>query len=68
MQNYFDLLKIKKSFDISLDSLEASYQELVREYHPDKNMDRSSEEQVRAFQNTSLINSAYETLKSPLKR
>ena len=68
MQNYFDLLKIKKSFDISLDSLEASYQELVREYHPDKNMDRSSEEQARAFQNTSLINSAYETLKSPLKR
>jgi molecular chaperone HscB len=68
MQNYFDLLKIKKSFDISLDSLEASYQELVREYHPDKNMDRSSEEQAKAFQNTSLINSAYETLKSPLKR
>jgi molecular chaperone HscB len=68
MQNYFDLLKIKKSFDISLDSLEASYQELVRQYHPDKNMDRSSKEQAKAFQNTSLINSAYETLKSPLKR
>src|SRR6056300_1192955 len=68
MQNYFDLLKIKKSFDISLESLEASYQELVREYHPDKNMDRSSVEQAKAFQNTSLINSAYETLKSPLKR
>jgi molecular chaperone HscB len=68
MQNYFDLLKIKKSFDINLDSLESSYQELVRAYHPDKNMDRSSEEQAKAFQNTSLINSAYETLKSPLKR
>ena len=68
MQNYFDLLKIKKSFDISLDSLEVSYQELIREHHPDKNMNRSSEEKVKAFQNTSLINSAYETLKSPLKR
>ena len=68
MQDYFDLLKIKKSFDISLDSLEVSYQELISEHHPDRNMDRSSEEQARAFQNTSLINSAYETLKSPLKR
>jgi len=68
MQDYFDLLKIKKSFDINLDSLELSYQELISEHHPDRNMDRSSEEQARAFQNTSLINSAYETLKSPLKR
>ena len=57
-----------KSFQVDADTLEREYKKLQTEYHPDKFTDASDSERVQALQHASLINDAYDTLKSPLKR
>ncbi len=68
MQNYFELFDLKVGFEIDNSLLKGSYQAQISRFHPDKFVAKSSSEQIQALQNTSLINSAYDALKSPLER
>lgn len=68
MQNYFQLFALTPEFDIDAQQLEASYQAQIAQYHPDKFASEDEKSQLQAVQNTSLINSAFDTLKDPLNR
>ena len=68
MQNYFELFSIDVGFSIDLVVLESAYQQQIAKYHPDKFATHSDREKSLALQNTSLINTAFETLRSPLLR
>jgi DnaJ-domain-containing protein 1 len=66
MQNYFELFSLKVDFAIDLSALEHTYQTQIAQYHPDKFATADDKKKVTAIQNTSLINTAFDTLKSPL--
>ena len=68
MQNYFELFSLKLNFNIDLSELEFAYRQKVAEFHPDKFASGTDKEKSLALQNTSLINTAYNTLKSSLLR
>ena len=68
MSNYFALFSLKSDFSIDLADLESAYQLQISQFHPDKFATKSEPEKSLALQNTSLLNTAYNTLKSPLKR
>ena len=48
--------------------LDARYRKLQQEFHPDRFAAKGDVDKRLAMQTTSLINQAYDTLKSPLKR
>jgi len=68
VQNYFELFDLNKSFNVDDNALLSAYQKQISRFHPDKFSTNSESEQLQALQNTSLINSAYSALKSPLNR
>ncbi len=68
MQNYFELFSLEADFAIDLNALEQAYQGKIAQYHPDNFATQSDKEKSLALQNTSLINTAFDTLKSPLLR
>ena len=68
MQNYFELFSLEVGFAIDLIGLEQAYQSQIAIFHPDNFVTKSDKEKSIALQNTSLINTAYDTLKSPLLR
>jgi len=68
MQNYFELFDLKTSFFVDDEALKKSYQAQVMRFHPDNFATKSQAEQLQALQNTSLVNSAYTALKTPLNR
>ncbi|BAS67912.1 MAG: Fe-S protein assembly co-chaperone HscB [Gammaproteobacteria bacterium] len=68
MQNYFELFSLEVGFDLDVNALEGAYLAKISEHHPDKFVTKSDKEQSIALQNTSLINTAFNTLKSPLLR
>lgn len=68
MQNFFELFSLVKSFNTDLSKLELAYQRQVGKFHPDRFATATDKEKNLALQNTSLVNTAYDTLKSPLLR
>ena len=68
MLNYFELFDLKTSFFVDDDALKKAYQTQVTRFHPDNFATKSQVEQLQALQNTSLVNSAYTALKTPLNR
>ena len=68
MQNYFELFDLKTSFFVDDKALKKAYQTQVTRFHPDNFATKSQAEKLKALQNTSLVNSAYTTLKTPLNR
>lgn len=66
--NYFDLFGLPQSFRVATDTLEQEYRKLQAACHPDRVAGGSDSERLDAVRQTSLVNDAYETLKSPLKR
>ena len=68
MQNYFELFDLKTSFFVDDEVLKKAYQDQVTRFHPDKFTTKSQTEQLHALQSTSLVNSAYTALKTPLNR
>jgi molecular chaperone HscB len=68
MQNFFELFSLTKNFNTDLSKLELAYQRQVGKFHPDKFATATDKEKNLALQNTSLVNTAYDTLKSPLLR
>jgi molecular chaperone HscB len=67
-QNYFQLFGLPQSFALDLDLLSLKYRELQVEAHPDRFARASEEEKLKAVQLSSLLNQAYDTLQTPLKR
>ncbi len=66
--NYFQLFGLAEKFNLDTNQLAKSYQQLQKSVHPDRYAHASSQEQMLAVQKSSMINDAYQTLKSPLKR
>ena len=68
MQNYFELFDLETSFFVDDEALQKAYQAQVTKFHPDNFATKSQAEQLQALQSTSLLNSAYTALKTPLNR
>jgi molecular chaperone HscB len=68
MQNYFQLFSLEENFIIDLKALEDSYQTQVAKFHPDKFVKKDDKQKQLSLQNTSLLNTAFNILKSPLSR
>jgi molecular chaperone HscB len=68
VNDYFELLGIARSLNLSLDALQQRYYELSRQLHPDRFMQKPAAEQQRALEMSSALNDAYRTLKDPIKR
>ncbi|MFK7865005.1 MAG: Fe-S protein assembly co-chaperone HscB [Pseudohongiellaceae bacterium] len=66
--NYYELFGLQQNFQVELKELESVYHVLQQEHHPDKFAGADESQKMQAVQATSFINSAYETLKSPLLR
>jgi molecular chaperone HscB len=66
--DYYELLGIPRSLNLSLDELQKRYYELSRQLHPDRFMQKPEAEQQRALDLSSALNDAYRTLKDRVKR
>ena len=66
--NYFEVFGLPKILNIDLKTLERTFHELSRKYHPDYFTTASSEEKQRALQMTATLNDAYRTLRHPVRR
>ncbi|MEX0618583.1 MAG: Fe-S protein assembly co-chaperone HscB [Pseudohongiellaceae bacterium] len=67
-KNFFQLFSIPENFQIDQRLLAEHYRELQDRFHPDRVAGAAGNERLKAVQLTSLVNEAYDTLKSPLKR
>jgi len=67
-QNYFQLFGLNAGFRVDQALLSDKYRQLQRQIHPDKYAGKSDREQRLAVQFAAYVNTAYETLKSPLLR
>ena len=68
MQNYFELFDLETSLFIDDDQLKTSYRKEISRFHPDTYVTKSESEKIQALQNTSLLNTAFTSLKTPLNR
>ncbi|CAL4125777.1 unnamed protein product [Meganyctiphanes norvegica] len=66
--NYFDILGIKKAFNINSKFLTKDFRKLQSIYHPDKFGLKSPHEQELAADHSSMINKAYRTVLHPVER
>lgn len=66
--DYFSVFGLSPSFDIDLADLEKRYFIAQREFHPDRMVSKSTQARTLAISRSMLLNSAYETLQSPLRR
>ncbi|KAL6773851.1 HSC20 [Auxenochlorella protothecoides x Auxenochlorella symbiontica] len=66
--NQFQILGIPTTFDVDAEKLEARYKALQKALHPDKFSTASPREQAFSDAQASAVNSAYDTLRSPLRR
>ena len=64
----FEILGLEKQFPLDLKVLEKSYFEAQKRTHPDRFIGASSEIRNQVLQQSSEVNQAYLTLKSPLSR
>lgn len=66
--NYFQLFDLPQRFTVDLDALNAIYRRLQAEVHPDRFAASMDAERLLSLQKATLVNEAYQTLKSPLSR
>lgn len=67
-QDYFSLFSLERRFAIDKKALSARFRDLQSESHPDKVAAADEQTKLLAVQQSSLLNDAYATLKSPLAR
>lgn len=67
-QNYYELFGLPVGFFIDNDKLANAYLALQRQFHPDRFVNASAQEQRIALQYATTINEASQCLKSPLLR
>jgi len=66
--NHFQLFGLAQSYQIDTAQLEQQYRALQAQVHPDKSAHLPDAEQRLAMQRATLVNEAYQTLRSPLRR
>ncbi|MBW5407088.1 co-chaperone HscB [Morganella morganii] len=66
--NYFSLFSLPVRYDLDTQVLAGRYQDLQRQYHPDRFAAGDAKEQAQALTMAATINEAYQSLKHPLKR
>ena len=66
--DYFDLLELPRSFEVEQALLEQHYRKQQSQWHPDRFVNATDSERLAAVQRTSLLNDAYDSLRSPLRR
>ncbi|WP_226572332.1 co-chaperone HscB [Mangrovibacter yixingensis] len=66
--DYFTLFGVPVSYSLDSSQLADRYQELQRQFHPDKFASRPQAEQLLAVQQSANINQAWQTLRHPLSR
>ena len=66
--NHFETLGLAAEFSLDVSSLSVTYRELQRQYHPDKFVTASEQQQRIALQKSAQINDAYQTLINPISR
>ncbi|KAG7201742.1 hypothetical protein KM043_004464 [Ampulex compressa] len=66
--NYFDIIGINKSYDVTIKEIHDKYRELQKLLHPDKFSTKTEREKEISASLSSLVNKAYSTLMHPLKR
>lgn len=67
-QNYFEIFGIPESFELDQELLGNKYRTLQGEWHPDRFASADEQQKLRAVQMSSLLNQAFDALKSPLSR
>ncbi len=66
--NFFELFELPVSYAVDLDQVRQQYMELQKQVHPDKFANASDQEKRLSMQQTSWVNEAQTTLKSPVLR
>lgn len=66
--DYFTLFGLQAGFAVDSELLATRYQDLQRQYHPDKYASRPQAEQLAALSQSATINQAWQTLRHPLTR
>ncbi|MFS9433411.1 co-chaperone HscB [Citrobacter sp. C348] len=66
--DYFTLFGLPAQYPIDLQALTIRFQDLQRQYHPDKFASGSQAEQLAAVSQSATINQAWQTLRHPLMR
>lgn len=67
-QNHFQLFDLEPQFQIDLAQLEQRYRALQAQVHPDKFSSGSDAERRLSMQCSTHVNTAFQTLKTPLNR
>src|SRR5215467_1375797 len=66
--NYFEVFGLPEVLGIDLTSLEKTFHDLSRKYHPDYYTTASASEKTQSVRMTALLNDAYRTLRHPVRR
>ncbi|MDQ2711566.1 MAG: Fe-S protein assembly co-chaperone HscB [Acidobacteriota bacterium] len=67
-KNYYAFFELERKLKLDTDGLQKRFYELSRQWHPDRFGRKSSDEQARALEATSLLNDGYRTLRDPVRR
>jgi molecular chaperone HscB len=67
-KNHFHLFGLTESYLTDINQLEQAYRTLQAQVHPDKSAHLADAEQRLAMQRSTLVNEAYQTLRSPIRR
>mmetsp|Transcript_27355 Transcript_27355/g.33132 ORF Transcript_27355/g.33132 Transcript_27355/m.33132 type:complete len:223 (-) Transcript_27355:212-880(-) len=68
VQDYFKILDIKRSFDVSQSELKAKYKNLMAGLHPDRHAAKSIEERNQLHSDASDVTQAYDVILRPHTR
>ncbi|NIF46233.1 co-chaperone HscB [Enterobacter sp. Ap-1006] len=66
--DYFTLFGLTPGYTLNTEQLASRYQELQRQFHPDRYASRPQAEQLLAVSQSATINQAWQTLRHPLAR
>jgi molecular chaperone HscB len=66
--DYFEVFGLPRILDINPASLEKTFHDLSRRYHPDYFSTAPAAEKTKAVRMTALLNDAYRTLRHPVRR
>lgn len=66
--DYFTLFGLAPNYTIDSEQLTHRFQDLQRQYHPDRFATCSEQDKVQALQQAATINAAYQALRHPLRR
>jgi molecular chaperone HscB len=66
--DYFTLFGLPAQYTVDIPALTVRFQDLQRQYHPDKFASVTQSEQLAAVSQSATINQAWQTLRNPLTR